>query len=1100
MKLRALISWSTAMLILVVIVGMLVPPVWSGPAGRPNRPADVAPHAESADESGIRGPIILGPVEPYVFDGDLRDLPQLGDRPIDRLREVARPDLPLRLPAAGRSWEDPVAQRDPGSGHMPGPIANFEGLDRGEGGGWIPPDPNGDVGIDHYVQNVNIGIGIYDKATGAELVVISFDDFFDGTGTPCDYSNRGDPIVLYDQMADRWIITDFSLPSSGPVYECIAVSQSGDPISGGWYFYALVTDEDGSPWHDYPKLSVWPDAYYMSANMFDPAVGAWVWALDRAAMLIGDPLTAVRFENINHWSLLPANLKGPLPPAGSPNYFVTVEFPDQFLIWEFHVDWANPGDSTFTGPVALTVPEFGIVSGIPQRPPGATLASLGDRPMMQLQYRNFGPHESLWVNHTVASGGVAGVRWYEVRDPGGTPFLYQAGTYQPEDGLYRWMGSLAVDQDGNMALGYSTSSESTSPGIRYTGRLAGEVPGQLLQGEALLFQGPGVQVGSSRWGDYSAMTVDPTDDCTFWYTHEYHESDGSAWTTRIGSFRFPSCGQPKGWITGMVYDADSLVGIPGVLVVAEGLTTTMTVQTDAGGYYTLTLPGATYTLTAGPLPPAYPNPTTVPGVLVTAGITTNVDIPLSPAPYLVEEGQIVDDNVPGGNNNGFPEPGESGLLLWESISNTGATTATNVTAHLVALTPGVTVTIADAAYPDIAPGTAETNLTAFEFSIDPAVPCGSPLDFQKVVTADQGTYTLTFRLYAKTRLPRQTFFFDDMEHGQDGWVTGGTPDSWAITEEQSHSPTHAWSDSPYGNYTDNASNWLRSPVLDLSDLAEVELHFWHRYEIETGWDFGYLEYSLDGGATWQTPVADYTGFLTAWTEEVHDARVFDDQPNVAFRFRFESDAYVNEDGWYIDDVQLTYEPYICVALPPDVPTLISPPDGTVTNTAVVTFTWQPGGGGDVQGYNLDLDGQVYTVTEPVAVMTLSGGLHIWRVRAYNAAGDSAYTAPWSVTVVVPPTVPLLLSPPDGTVTTSTVLTFTWQAGNGGGQPDGYHLDLDGQVYTVTEPVAVMTLSGGLHIWRVRAYNAAGISDYSAPWSVTVTTAYRVFLPLVMRGY
>ncbi len=1042
----------------------------------------------------VRGPFVPEPVVPAVFNGDLRDLPQLqpDSNPLHR-------EVPLRYPRSrpdtSAAFADPVAQTWQGAGQMPDPLITFPGLSRGDGGGWTPPDTNGDVGPTLYIQGVNIAFGIYDKATGAELVAMSFDDLFDGTGTPCDNQNRGDIIILHDHLADRWILTDFSLPSSGPVYECIAISQTGDPISGGWYFYAFVTDDDGSPWHDYPKLGVWPDAYYMSANMFDPPSAAWVWAFDRAAMLNGDPMQAVYFET-GYWSLLPANLEGPPPPAGTPNYFAAIDFPNTLHLWEFHVDWADPGNSTFTGPIDLDVEPFDLIWDVPQEPPGATLDTLGDRLMMQLQYRNFGGRDSLWVNHTVGSNGVAGVRWYEVRDPGGSPYVHQQGTFQPDDGLYRWMGSVAVDQDGNMAVGYSVSSETTKPGIRYAGRLAGEVLGQLPQGEALMWQGTGVQTSSSRWGDYSAMSIDPVDDCTFWYTQEYYETTGSSWTTRIGSFRFPSCGQPKGYITGQVYDADTLEGVPGVLVVGAGITTTMTVRTDGNGYYTMALLADTYDLTAGPLPPGYPYSNTVSGIVVTAGATTTANIPLYPAPYLIGETAFVDDAVPGGNGNGYPEPGESGLLLWSAISNTGTTTATNVTAHLIGLSPYVTVTVADAAYPDIEGGMALTNVTPFQFSIAPDTPCGEWLDFLQVITADQGVFTATFGFYAKVPLPRASFFSDDMENGPDGWVTGGYPNTWAITEEQSHSPTHAWSDSPGSDYANNTSSWLRSPILDLSGLSEVVVSFWHRYEIETGWDFGYLEYSLDGGSTWSAPLGEYTGFQYTWDQEVLPIPALDDQSNVAIRFRFESDTYVVEDGWYIDDFDISYEPFVCLYQPPAIPVLLSPPSGTVTTSHTITFTWEPGAdGGDVQGYNLELDGAVVTTTETVYTATLAAGLHTWRVQAFNDAGYSGYSDGWTVEVVDPPAIPVLLSPPSGTVTSSHTITLTWEPG-AGSAPEGYNLELDGTVITTTGTAYTAVLTPGMHTWRVRAFNIAGYSAYTEMWDVTVQ--YQIFLPVAIR--
>jgi hypothetical protein len=1059
---------------LLLSLGAFSPAARSSAQGQPASP-------------GITGPFFGQAGRPYVWNGDLRDLPQFpGNNPPQRTLPAPRPTG--RLPEASPSWQDPLAQTRQGTGQMPAPIMDFPGLDYGASGGWHPPDTNGDVGPTYYVQAVNIALGIYDKATGQELVSISYDDLFTGTGTPCDDQNRGDVVALYDPLADRWLVSDFSLPSGGPYYQCIGVSQTGDPISGGWYFYALVTGQPGESWNDYPKFGVWPDAYYLTANMFDPWIGANIWALDRASMLVGGPLNWVMFNSGSQYgSLLPANLRGTPPPAGSPNYLASIDFPDTLHIWEFHVDWANPGDSTFTGPVDLTVADWGFVSQIPQKAPGTPLDSLGDRLMMSLHYRNMGSYESLWVNHTVASGDSAGVRWYEVRDPGGTPVLYQQGTYQPDDN-YRWMGSVATDQDGNMAAGYSVSSENMYPAIRYAGRLNGEVLGSLPQGEASLIEGTGAQVGQGgRWGDYSAMTVDPTDDCTFWYTQEYYEQNGGDWQTRIGSFKFPSCGQPKGWIGGNVYDAVTLAGLPGAPVVAQGGSTTMTVETDANGDYTMALPGGTYTLTAGPLLPGYPDPA-VTSAIVTVGATTTANLALVPQPNLVTAGSTVDDDVPGGNHNGYAEPGETGLLFWEAISNTGATTATTVSAHLVAQTPGVTVTVADADYPDIAVGQAQANLTPFEFSIALTIPCGGRLDFDEILTTDQGVYTAPVRLYVGVPQPIAPFFSDDMENGSGNWTTGGTNNLWAITTEQSHSPSHAWSDSPYGNYLDNTDSWLRSPIFDLSSTVGTGLTFWHRYSLEDGYDFGYVEYSLDGGTTWKRFPVNYTG-SQAWNQQSIATAIFDGWSDVAFRFRITSDGGVTADGWYIDDVALSYQPFACYYPAPAVPTLLSPPDGTITASHAITFTWEPGaGGGEVQGYNLDLDGTVITTTDPSAALSLTAGMYAWRVRAFNDAGPSDYTISWTLEILDPPAVPTLLTPPDGTLFTTTHdVTLTWEAG-AGWPVESYTLDLDGSVISTTATTWTGTLVTGTHTWQVSACNKAGCSEATAPWSFEILDA------------
>ena len=296
------------------------------------------------------------------------------------------------------------------------------------------------------------------------------------------------------------------------------------------------------------------------------------------------------------------------------------------------------------------------------------------------------------------------------------------------------MGSVATDQDGNMALGYSVSSDTLMPAVRYVGRLYSDPLGQLPQGETSLVEGKGVQTGSNRWGDYSLMSVDPVDDCTFWYTQEYVEVTSGNWNTRIGSFKFPSCGQPKGSLDGHALDAVSGQPISGVLVSVESPTMTLTTLTGLDGYYTITLARPIYTLTGGPLMPGYPQAEVFSGVVITAGESTVQDFNLTPVPYLVGGGVKVSDRVLHGNGNGYPEPGEAGMLLWKGLLNTGAITSTNITANLQSLTPGVTVDIPHATYPDIAAGDTSTNTNAFVFSIASGVVCGTDLNFRETVT------------------------------------------------------------------------------------------------------------------------------------------------------------------------------------------------------------------------------------------------------------------------------------------------------------------------------------------------------------------------------
>jgi hypothetical protein len=460
----------------------------------------------------------------------------------------------------------------------PAPDANFEGLHftqtcaGGQCGQGHPPDTNGDVGPDYYIQAINVAIGIYDKTTGSQVASFTFDSFMSQASFDnlCDTDNFGDPVVLYDTFHGRWVITDFAfkLDTAGNVvnppgaYQCFAVSQSGDPVSGGWNFYSLHLT-DGL--QDYPKFGIWPDGLYMSANMFDFAAdggfqNVQVWALNLAQMEAGAAsIQVVAFDAQAKtgpcpvFTLLPGNarLQTGTPPAGRPNYFASVWcYTGRVRIWQFHVDWTSPASSTFTGPIDSNTGSFWAAppNAVPSRD-GNDLDTLAMRLMMQNQYTNIAGVESLWDSHTVAgsSSSQAAVRWYQVPVSGGSiGNALQAATWNPSS-ANRFMPSLAVDQKGDMAIGYSTSSASVYPAIRYAGRLAGDPANTFSQSERMLIAGGGSQTGNcggqpcERWGDYSAMTLDPSDGCTFWYTNEYYSTSGLDHHTRIGSFSFPSC-------------------------------------------------------------------------------------------------------------------------------------------------------------------------------------------------------------------------------------------------------------------------------------------------------------------------------------------------------------------------------------------------------------------------------------------------------------------------------------------------------------------------------------------------------------------------------
>jgi hypothetical protein len=441
---------------------------------------------------------------------------------------------------------------------------SFAGVGQGDYGfsdRYAPPDTNGAVGATQYVQWVNVNLAVFDKATGAIKpgFPVAGNAIWAGFGGGCETNNDGDPIVQYDKLANRWILTQFSV-STTPYLQCVAISQTND-ATGAYYRYAF--SYGNTQFNDYPKLGVWPDGYYVSYNIFNNAqtfAGAKVCAFDRAKMLLGDPTATQQCFQLStsYGGLLPSDLDGvTAPPAGSPDYFVAFGS-NSLNLWKFHVDWANPANTSLAGPTNIPVAAFttacnGGGTCIPQPNTAQKLDSLGDRLMYRLAYRKFTDHESLVVNHSVAVGStkrnrVTSVRWYELRNPAGstiaagTPVVYQQGTLSTADGTHRWMGSIAQDKQGNMALGYSASSSSVKPSIRYTGRLATDALGT-MQAETSIIAGAGSQLQNlSRWGDYSAMTVDPVDDCTFWYTSEYLKANGTFnWSTWVTSFKFPGC-------------------------------------------------------------------------------------------------------------------------------------------------------------------------------------------------------------------------------------------------------------------------------------------------------------------------------------------------------------------------------------------------------------------------------------------------------------------------------------------------------------------------------------------------------------------------------
>jgi hypothetical protein len=447
------------------------------------------------------------------------------------------------------SEPDPVAQVPSGAPVSVRVGLNFDGLDAAatvaSGGPFVPPDTNGAVGATQFVEWVNVTFEVFDKTTGATVMgPTPGNAFWKGFGGTCETRNDGDIIIQYDKAAGRWVAAQPVF--SSPFLYCVAVSTTSD-ATGSYNRYAFSLPA----FPDYPKMGVWPDGYYVTYNIFAPSfAGALACAYDRINMLAGNPATGVCFQEPKSvGSLLPADLDSKTLPAPSePNFLVDLADSTHLNLFQFHVDFADPVNSSFVGPTLIDVAPFSELCAratdracIPQPSPGEKVDSLGDRLMYRLAYRNFGDHESLVATHSIEGGALAGVRWYEIRNPGSSPVLFQQGTVV-DPSLDYWMGSIAMDKAGNVALGFSVSSDSLDPSVAVVGRTPTDPLG-VMEAPLYLVNGTGVQVKSfKRWGDYSSMSVDPQDGCTFWYSQEYYKTTGAFnWNTRISSFKFNSC-------------------------------------------------------------------------------------------------------------------------------------------------------------------------------------------------------------------------------------------------------------------------------------------------------------------------------------------------------------------------------------------------------------------------------------------------------------------------------------------------------------------------------------------------------------------------------
>jgi hypothetical protein len=802
--------------------------------------------------------------------------------------------------------QEPGGLSDPGLQIMNGTtltdttIVNFDGNSNTEG--FYPPDTYGDVGPNHYFQVVNCHYSIYSK-TGT-LLLGPLENSSVWSGMP-NNSNDGDAVVVYDDQADRWLFSQFSLPNypAGPFYQMIAVSTTPDP-TGTWYRWQYTfTNMD-----DYPKFSVWPDGYYMSAHLFTANslnyTGIMAAVFNRTQMLAGNAsptmVTFTKPSSDEAFGWLPSDCDGPFPTGTPPNYFLYMydgTSNDHLGIYEFHVDWTNTTNSTFTNFLSLPVTAFTTnVTGITQPGTNQKLDAINDRMMYRLQYRHFSDHEAMVCNHTVdISSTVAGIRWYELRKTTGAWSIYQSGTYSLADNNNRWMGSIAQDSSGNMALGYSVSGASLYPSIRYCGRKKNDALGTMSIAERGIFIGTGSQTGTAdRWGDYSSMTCDPSAKATYWYTQEYYATtSGTGWKTRIASFHFTNA--------------------PIVATLAA------TIVTTTGGTLNATVNplglATTYHFEWGTTI-SYGNNTTI----LSAGSGTS-DVPVSAILTGLTTGITyhyrIDATNSDGTSNGIDmtfTPGAAIIITTaaSAITITTATAGGNVTTD-----GGSSVTARGTCWGTTANPTISgshttdgsgtgvfisslTGLTANTTYHNRAYATngvgtfyGNDLSF----TTQCGIYTLPFsESFSTTTIPSCWSQVDNMGAGniwQFGVITIPNPVP-ALTGNYAYLNSNA---DGYG-VTENAD--LVTPLLDLTGFINVTLQFNHDFRYRNP-SSATLSYSINGGSSW-TQIQQWTSSTTNPAAFSQVINAVENQSQVKFKWN-----YTGTHGywWAVDDVSIT---------------------------------------------------------------------------------------------------------------------------------------------------------------------------------------------------
>ena len=810
----------------------------------------------------------------------------------------------MRQAAPGPSAPDEVLQFD-------GATAN-DNLGKAP----TPPDANGAAGPSHYVQTINTVFRIFDKSGNLVLGPLPNASLWTGLGGFCETSDAQTPFVKYDVLADRWFLSQVGLDTSdGSSHECIAVSTTGDP-TGTYNRYDFVLDPSSSATRS--RVGIWPEAYYVTVNQFSgfDDAGFGIYAFDRQAILAGGAAT---FQYANPgatnpatiWGI-PADLDGATPPpSGAPNVSVALGAPfldgsadDRVHLWRFHADFANPNNSTFSGPIDVSISSFdpldcgnpNLGDGcVPQAGSGQLLQADPSILMYRLAYRNFGDHEALVTNFTVdgsGGGNVAAIRWFELRDPNGSPSIFQEGTYAP-DASYRFMGSIAMDRNGNAALGYTKSDSTIHPSLAVTGRLVGD-PSGTMGTENAFFEGPNSQppvVGF--WGHYSAMALDPTDDCTFWFTSEYIGDPAPLFEyTRIGAFKFPSCTSgPTGVLEGTVTENDNGNPVAGARVTAGSSETV----TDASGHYQfLTLPPGTYDMTVtkfGFVPGA------ASGVSVTAGATTTQDFSLALAPQVLLNGVVRD-----GSGAGWP------LYARLSVSAPefgGATIFTDpVTGYYaITLVSGVIYAVSVAAVgPGYQPAAAALSLLPvhapegivhnFDLTVD-STSCSAP-GYRVVSTG-------IFESFDSGVLPPGWSVVDNTGGGPWTIHSGSDPCGSFPGNDTGGSGPFALVDSRCAGEVSIDTALITAPA-DLSGVSSAQVRFAQDFNGNNP-AFGEIadvDVSTDGGSSWTNVLHQTVSVAGPNTQAVDVTALAAGQPDVRARFHYYNAFDAN--WWQVDDV------------------------------------------------------------------------------------------------------------------------------------------------------------------------------------------------------